>query len=204
VYAYGKRWAAYIRYGGKKHSLGAFETKEQAAFAYDQHVESHLASGLTSATTPRNHLTINAAEEAAAQAKSDYDTDKAKRTLANPPPRPASGFYGVYESGKRWQAHISSDGKQHHLGTFDTKQEAALAYDSHARRCGACKPLNHESIAAAEEAAEQAQAEHKLVHPELLQPELLEQPPPSGFYGVYAFSGEDAQSAAKRAGEQSR
>jgi hypothetical protein len=182
----GQRWRASAPLTNKH--LGSFETKEQAAFAYDQHVESHLASGLTSATTPRNHLTINAAEEAAAQAKADYDTDKAKRMLANPPPRPASGFYGVTANGKRWKAQIRSDSKRHNLGTFDTKQEAALAYDSHARRCGACKPLNHESIAAAEEAAEQAQAEHKLVHPELLQPELLEQPrPASGFYGVYAY-----------------
>jgi hypothetical protein len=44
-------------------------------------------------------------------------------------------------------------------GRFDTKQEAALAYDRQARQCGKDKLLNYESIAAAEEAAAQAQAE---------------------------------------------
>jgi hypothetical protein len=42
----------------------------------------------------------------------------------------ASGFYGVRlsSSGERWKARIVYGGKKHHLGTFDTKQEAALAY----------------------------------------------------------------------------
>jgi hypothetical protein len=70
-----------------------------------------------------------------------------------PRPRPPSGFYGVAAKGKRWQARIGYDGKTHCLGTFHTKQEAALAYDRAARQCGEDKPLNYESIEAAEEAA---------------------------------------------------
>ena len=50
-------------------------------------------------------------------------------------------------------------GKQRNLGSFDTKQEAALAYDRAARECGEEKPLNYDSIKAAEEAAAEAQAE---------------------------------------------
>jgi hypothetical protein len=45
---------------------------------------------------------------------------------------------------KRWQAQITYDSKQHSLGTFDTKQEAAFAYDRAARQCGEDKPLNYE------------------------------------------------------------
>jgi hypothetical protein len=53
---------------------------------------------------------------------------------------------------KRWRARICYDSKKHCLGTFDTKQEAALAYDREARQCGEDKPLNYESTAAAEAA----------------------------------------------------
>jgi hypothetical protein len=101
-----------------------------------------------------------------------------------PKPRPPSGFYGVSANRKQWQAKTCYDSKTHHLGIFDTKQEAALAYDRAARQCGENKLLNYESIKAAEEAAVQAQAEHILVHPK--QPKLQRPCPPSGFYGVSA------------------
>jgi hypothetical protein len=42
----------------------------------------------------------------------------------------------VYANGKRWLARINYDNKTHCLGTFDTKQEAALVYDAVARQRG--------------------------------------------------------------------
>jgi hypothetical protein len=76
-------------------------------------------------------------------------------------PRGASGYYGVSASGERWMAQISYGGKKHHISTHDTKQEAALAYDREARRCGEEKALNFDSIEGAEEAAARARFEEE-------------------------------------------
>jgi hypothetical protein len=79
-----------------------------------------------------------------------------------PKPRPPSGFYGVHAKGGRWEASLRTgpNSKKHYLGSFGTKQEAALAYDRKARQCEDDTLLNYGSIKAAEEAAAQAQAEH--------------------------------------------
>jgi Arc/MetJ-type ribon-helix-helix transcriptional regulator len=46
-------------------------------------------------------------------------------------PRPTvSGFKGVYSYGRRWAAVISANGGQQRLGTFDTPEDAARAYDA--------------------------------------------------------------------------
>jgi hypothetical protein len=75
---------------------------------------------------------------------------KSDKVPRPPPPRPPSGFCGVTAHKKRWKARIRYDGKQHHLGTSDTKQEAALAHDRDARLKGCtfqCT-LNYGSTAA--------------------------------------------------------
>jgi hypothetical protein len=71
----------------------------------------------------------------------------------------------VSANGKRWAAYIHYDSKRHSLGTFDTKQEAALAYDREARQRGGDKPLNFDNIKAAEDVAAQAQAERAIAQP---------------------------------------
>jgi hypothetical protein len=97
---------------------------------------------------PLNYESIEAAEEAAVQAQAKYKLihPPLRPLLPQQKPRPPSGYYGVAAKGKRWQAHIHCDGKKQNLGTFDTKQEAALAYDREARQRGEDKPLNYESI----------------------------------------------------------
>jgi hypothetical protein len=195
----GKRWKATIGYDSKLHYLGCFDTKQEAALAYDR------TARQCEKDTLLNYECIAAAEEAAVQAKAEHtlastpivDRPSRKRprtggggdnTLHSTKerPRPPSGFYGVSASGKRWKAQINYDSKTHYLGTFDTKQEAALAYDREVRQCGKDTPLNYESIKAAEEAAVQAQAEHILVHDMCTGPKQPRPRPPSGFYGVSA------------------
>jgi hypothetical protein len=153
VYANGKRWQATITYDSKQHHLGTFDTKQEAALAYDRAARQCGEDG------PLNYDSIKTAEEAAAAAQAETFADALCAGPKQPKPRPASGFYGVSAQRKQWLAQIFYDGKKHYLGTFDTKQEAALVYDREARQCGKDKSLNYESIEEAEEAAAHAQVE---------------------------------------------
>jgi hypothetical protein len=177
VYAIGKRWQASIHYSSKNRTLGYFDTKLEAALAYDREARQ------CGKDKPLNYESIEEAEEAAVQAQAEHILVHVMCAgPKQPKPRPASGFYGVCAQKKRWKATICYDSKEHGLGTFDTKQEAALAYDRAARQCGKDKPLNYESIRAAEEAAVQAQAEHEMC----AGPKQPKPRPASGFYGVSA------------------
>ena len=46
----------------------------------------------------------------------------------------STGFKGVYASGQKFRAMISIDKKPTHIGTYDTEQLAARAYDREARK----------------------------------------------------------------------
>jgi hypothetical protein len=155
VFASGKRWIAQVYYDSKPHYLGTFDTKQEAALAYDRE-----ATRQRGEDELLNYESIKTAEEAAVQAQAEYTLAHPKQ----PKPRPPSGFYGVSACKKRWKTQIYYDSKIHNLGCFDNKQEAALVYDRAARQYGKDKPLNYDSIKAAEEAAVQAQATSR-AHP---------------------------------------
>jgi hypothetical protein len=158
-----KRWIAQISYGFKQHKLGTFDTKQEAALAFDREARQCGEDKLL------NYESIKVAEEAAAQAQAGHlltaaaATKPRKSMPLRKNKKHPSGFYGVTASGKRWKAQIRYDSKMHNIGTFDTKQEAALAYDREARQYGEDKLLNYESIKAAEEAAAQSRQAPALV-----------------------------------------
>lgn len=45
-----------------------------------------------------------------------------------------SGFKGIYKYGNKWRAKLVKQRKQYHLGTYDTRVDAAKAYDEGALR----------------------------------------------------------------------
>ena len=50
-----------------------------------------------------------------------------KRKRGNPNQK--TGLIGVYKSGEKYTASIYIDGTSYNLGTFDTKEQAGMAYD---------------------------------------------------------------------------
>ena len=50
-----------------------------------------------------------------------------KRKRGNP--NQTTGLIGVTKSGEKYRVSIGYGGKQHNLGTFDTKEQAGMAYD---------------------------------------------------------------------------
>jgi hypothetical protein len=44
-------------------------------------------------------------------------------------PNQKTGLIGVSKAGKKYKAQITYGGTQHNLGSFDTKEQAGMAYD---------------------------------------------------------------------------
>ena len=107
------RFNASVRRAGEKVYLGSFSTAEEAALAYARTPEAQEEVAHPKPVP----LT---AEEAVAQAA-------AEGLKLEPSYRCASGYRGVKVDGSRYHARAMRDGKNVHLGSFSTAEEAALA-----------------------------------------------------------------------------
>jgi hypothetical protein len=102
-----KKWGAVIKIEGKTTRLGAFCSEEEAARAYD--------------------------ERAAALGKPvNFPSEGQEQAFK----RGSSKYRGVSKHGKKWQASINIDGKQKHLGNFDSEEAAARRFDKAAAPLG--------------------------------------------------------------------
>lgn len=116
-----KRWAAKLRVYDKSVFLGYFDTAEDAGMAYDRAVLFYF---------PDESTILNFPERV-----SEHDLSKPyERKIKRIKDGNTTGFRGVFpkKSGK-FSSSTSyggrEDGVKIHLGTFDTKEEAAWVYD---------------------------------------------------------------------------
>ena len=102
----GSGFIARIKIVGKMHYHGTFRTPKEAAKAYDR---AAIQAGRP--TSKLNFLD---------QVPKDYKPKKTKLHSNN-----TTGYRGVCNSGKRFKAQFC----QQYIGQFDTKKEAAIAFD---------------------------------------------------------------------------
>ena len=106
----GDKFQAKIWIDGKNKSIGSYETAKQAAKAYDKKAIK-LRKPLSKLNFPK---------------KAPVGYTPIQQSLHS---NNTVGYRGVYKNGKNFRAMIRIDGKNNHIGIYDTAKEAAIAYD---------------------------------------------------------------------------
>ncbi|CAH0370270.1 unnamed protein product [Pelagomonas calceolata] len=129
-----KKWKAYyIDADGKQRHIGLFDDEEEAARAYNKAIRD---VGLT------GKRRTNAFDATGALVPREYVRDRSAVVAPDPSRAPSattSKFWGVtWNKGqRRWQARYKdANGKERHIGHFDTQEEAAHAVNAAIRRAG--------------------------------------------------------------------
>lgn len=114
----GRNWSASIRFHATTKYLGAYRTAVEAARAYD--IAAYGAS---------KQAYLNFPESVHEEPPAPIGKIGAilERALFSPPS--AGEYKGVQRHGSRWRARITVDGERLQLGTFNTAEDAAIAYD---------------------------------------------------------------------------
>ena len=120
VYKSKKKYQVAIYYGGKQHNLGSFDTKEQAGIAYDRFA--------INKSTDEVSFTLNYPKMSNAEREEALRVEEPVQEKRGNPNQ-TTGLIGVYKIGEKYRAQIRYGGKNNTLGTFDTKQQAGMAYD---------------------------------------------------------------------------
>jgi serine protease inhibitor ecotin len=122
VYLKRKKYQASVGIGGTEYYLGAFDTKEHAGMVYDRFVVDKSTEEVS-----YNLNYPNMSDQEREEAMNVEPPPKKKRKRGNPNQK--TGLIGVWKNGNKYSASIMYGGKKHNLGSFDTKEQAGMAYD---------------------------------------------------------------------------
>jgi hypothetical protein len=135
------RWKASIWHSRSDHYLGLFVDEQEAARAFDAAARRLRPKGKAHGGRSGvrwQRLNFPTAKEQAYAARQGLPSAEGKSAAVAKAAVQGfvSAFVGVgwYKRTGRWSATIWHDGTLHHVGCFNTDQEAAAAYDAAARR----------------------------------------------------------------------